>query len=88
MLLQHLLEKSARMTSGMLCQRFRGAHHHDLAALIAAFWSQVNDPVAAADHIEVAAFQPHNSKPRPANAAALLKQEEATTSAAGAFVAN
>jgi len=27
---------------------------------------------------------PHNSKPRPANAAALLKQELAETSAAGA----
>jgi hypothetical protein len=28
---------------------------------------------------------PHNSRPRPANAAALLKQEEAATSAAGAW---
>ena len=27
---------------------------------------------------------PHNSNPRPANAAALLKQEDAATSAAGA----
>jgi hypothetical protein len=27
---------------------------------------------------------PHNSNPRPANAAALLRQEEAATSAAGA----
>jgi len=31
---------------------------------------------------------PHNSNPRPANAAALLKQEEAATSAAGAFDAD
>jgi len=36
MLLQHLLEVSARMAGGMLCHRFRGAHHHDLAALITA----------------------------------------------------
>jgi hypothetical protein len=28
---------------------------------------------------------PHNSRPRPANAAALLRHEDATTSAAGAF---
>jgi hypothetical protein len=33
-------------------------------------------------------YQPHNSRPRPANAAALLKQEEAATSAAGAFDAD
>jgi len=30
-------------------------------------------------------YCPHNSNPRPANAAALLKQEEAATSAAGAW---
>ena len=53
MLRQHLLEVSARMAGGMLCHRLRGAHHHDLTALIAAFWSQVNHPVAATDHIEV-----------------------------------
>jgi len=34
-------------------------------------------PLTKADH-------PHNSNPNPANAAALLKQEEAETSAAGA----
>ena len=33
-------------------------------------------------------FYPHNSNPRPANAAALLKQELAATSAAGAFDAD
>jgi len=32
--------------------------------------------------------QPHNSRPKPANAAALLKQEEAATSAAGALDAD
>ncbi len=31
---------------------------------------------------------PHNSNPRPASAAALLKHEEAATSAAGALVAD
>ena len=31
------------------------------------------------------AFTPHNSNPKPANAAALLKQQLAATSAAGAF---
>jgi hypothetical protein len=33
-------------------------------------------------------FHPHNSKPRPANAAALLRQELAATSAAGALNVN
>ena len=50
--------------------------------------TQINNPVAAADHIEVAAFHPHNSNPRPANAAALLKQALAATSAAGALNVN
>jgi hypothetical protein len=45
MLLQHLLEVFARMTGGMLCHGFRGAHHHDLAALIAPIRTQINDPV-------------------------------------------
>ena len=53
MLLQHLLEVSARMAGGMLCHRFRGAHHHDLAALIAAIGSEINDPVGTANHIKV-----------------------------------
>jgi len=87
MLLQHLLEIPARMAGGMLCRRFRGSHHHDLYALITVIRRQINNPVAAADHIEIAAFHPHNSKPNPANAAALLRQELAATSAAGAFVA-
>ena len=34
MLLQHLLEIPARMAGGMLCHRFGGAHHNDLAAHI------------------------------------------------------
>jgi len=33
-------------------------------------------------------YNPHNSKPNPASAAALLKQELAATSAAGAFDAD
>ncbi len=36
----------------------------------------------------VSAFYPHNSNPRPASAAALLRQELAATSAAGAFDAD
>ena len=53
MLLQHLLEVSARMAAGVLCHRFRGAYHHDLAALIAAIGSEINDPVGTANHIKV-----------------------------------
>ena len=36
-------------------------------------------------NVDVHLITPHNARPRPANAAALLKQEEAATSAAGAF---
>ena len=36
----------------------------------------------------VSLLYPHNSRPNPANAAALLKQEEAATSAAGALDAD
>jgi hypothetical protein len=36
--------------SGHLLRR---ARHHDHAALIAAFWTQIDHLVAAADHIEV-----------------------------------
>ncbi len=32
-----------------------GAHHHDLAALITVIRTQIDNPVAAADRIEVAA---------------------------------
>jgi len=53
MLLQHLLEVPARMAGGMLRHLLRRARHHDLATLIAPFWSQINDPVGTADHIEV-----------------------------------
>ena len=53
MLLQHLLEIPARMTSRMLCHRFRRSYHHDLAALIAAIRTEINDPVGTADHIKV-----------------------------------
>ena len=58
MLLQHLLEVSARMAGGMLCHRFRGAHHRDLSSLIAAIRTEINDPVGTADHIEVVLDQP------------------------------
>jgi len=53
MLLQNLLEVSARMAGGMLCHRFRGAADHDLTTLVTAFWTQIDDPVGAADHVEV-----------------------------------
>lgn len=85
MLLQHLLEVSARKAGGMLCHPFRGARHHNLAALISLIRTEINDPVGTADHIEVVLDHPHNSKPRPASAAALRRQELAATSAAGAF---
>ena len=88
MLHQHLLQIPARATGVMLCHLLRRARHHDLTALIAAFGSLVDHPVAAADHIKVVHDYPHNSRPRPANAAARLKQELAATSAAGAFDAD
>jgi len=53
MLLQHLLEVSARMAGGMLCHRFRGAQYHDLASLITPIRSEINNPVGTTDHIEV-----------------------------------
>ena len=37
----------------MLGHLLRRARHHDHAALIAAFWAQIDHLVAAADHIEV-----------------------------------
>ena len=88
MLLQHFLEIPARMAGGMLCHRFRGSHHHDLAALIAPIRSEINDPVGTADYIRVVLDPPHTPSPSPANAAALLKQQLAATSAAGALDAD
>ena len=41
------------MTAGMFCHRLRGATHHDLSTFIAAFWTEIDDPVCATDHIEV-----------------------------------
>jgi hypothetical protein len=41
------------MTGEIIYRRFRGAHHHDFAALIAPIRSQINDPVGTADHIKV-----------------------------------
>ena len=84
MLLQHLLEVSARVTGGMLRHLFRSSRHHDLAAFISPIGSEINDPVGTTDHIEVVLDYPHNSRPNPANAAALLRHEDAATSAAGA----
>lgn len=88
MLRQHLLEIATCVTGWMIGHLFGGARHHDLTALVAAFWTQVDDPVGAADHVKVVLDHPHNSNPRPANAAARLRQEEAATSAAGALDAD
>ena len=38
------------MGRGMGCHLLWGATRHDLTALVAAFWSQIDDPVEAADH--------------------------------------
>ena len=53
MLDQHLLEIPARMTGGMFCHLLRSATRHDLAPLVAPFWTEIHDPVSTADHIEV-----------------------------------
>lgn len=55
---------------------------------IATFWSQVDHPFAAADHIMVVLDYPHNCNPKPASAAARLKQALAATSDEGAFDAD
>ena len=52
------------------------------------FWTDITFPIETADHIRGFPDHPHNSNPNPANAAALLKQELAATSAAGAFDAD
>ena len=53
MLLQHLLEVSARMTGGMLRHLLRRSSHHDLAPFISTIRTKIDDPVGTADHIEV-----------------------------------
>ena len=53
MLLQHLLEVAPRVGRGMLRHLFWGATRHDLTALIAPFWTEIDDPVGAANDIEV-----------------------------------
>ena len=53
MLGQHLLEIPARVTGGMLGNLFWSSRHHDLAALVAPFGAQINQPVSAANHIKV-----------------------------------
>jgi hypothetical protein len=37
----------------MLRHLLRGSADHDLPALVAPFWTKIDDPVGAADHIEV-----------------------------------
>ncbi len=53
MLHQHLLEVPPCVAGGMGCHLFWGAADHDLPALVAPFWTQINDPVGAANHIKV-----------------------------------
>ncbi len=53
MLLQHLLEIASGVGCGMLRHLFRRARHHDFAAFIATFRTKINDPIGAANHIEV-----------------------------------
>jgi len=53
MLLQHLLEIPARVGRGMGSHLLWRSRDHDLAAPVAAFWTEIDDPVRAADHIEV-----------------------------------
>ena len=50
--------------------------------------SAANDQNDPATECECSSDQPHNSNPNPANAAALLRHEEAATSAAGALDAD
>jgi hypothetical protein len=50
--------------------------------------SDANDRTGLAIQCLWSSDQPHNSNPRPANAAALLRQEDAATSAAGALDAD
>ena len=51
MLRQHLLQRPARMARGMLHHLLRRARPHDLATLISAFWTEIDHPDTAADHI-------------------------------------
>jgi len=55
-----------------------------MGAMNVFFWTDITYPIDTADHIRGCLYHPHNSRPNPANAAALLKQEDAATSAAGA----
>jgi hypothetical protein len=52
------------------------------------FWTDTNNPGGAVEHIEALLDYFHNSRPRPASAAALLRHEDAATSAAGALDAD
>ena len=50
--------------------------------------ADTNNSDGALEHIETLLDHPHNSNPRPANAAALLRHEEAATSAGGGLDAD
>ena len=53
MLLKHLLQVAPSMGAGMLRNLLRSPRHNDLATLITALGTKVNDPVRTADHIQV-----------------------------------
>jgi len=53
MLLQNLLEVSARMAGGMLCHRFRGAYRNDLASLVYPIRSKMSNLIVTANHIKI-----------------------------------
>jgi len=53
MLLEHLLEVAPRVRRGMSRHLFRRSRDHDFAALIATIRTEIDDPIGAADHVEV-----------------------------------
>ena len=59
MLLQHLLEIAPRMGGGMFRYLLRRTRNDDLAAFVAPFWTEIDDPVGAANHIEVVLNHEH-----------------------------
>jgi hypothetical protein len=59
MLLQHLLEIAPRMGGGMFRYLLRSTRDDDLAALVAAFWTEIDDPIGAANHVEVVLNHQH-----------------------------
>ena len=53
MLLQHLLEVAPGVGARMFRDLFGGAGHHNLSTLVTTLGTEVDDPVGAANHIQV-----------------------------------